>query len=216
MDAARLPTPPTDAAPSPKTPQPTIAFPNHVANALKRRVDDDYKYEQARVAKRQKRLQGSAAATPADTPVVPPLDGIPKLTKKDKDRMKERNNTEEVLHRKANETASMALGGKKKYSWMSGGGGGGGRGASAASTPRANANAGGASGAATPAQPQVDRALTGTKRTYGALVEAGKIQARDVIHVLELEGKERKTLSWVLARLKNTEKDEDKRAVTGR
>jgi hypothetical protein len=212
ISTARLPTPPTDAPP---TPQSTISFTNPIAAALRKRVNDDYKFEQARIAKRQKRLQG-ASATPAEIPAVAAV--IPeKMSKKERDRISKLGQTDEVLHRKANETASMALGGKKKYSWMTGGGGGGGGGGigSGASTPRLNTNVGGASGASTPAQPQVDRALLGTKRTYGAPLESSdhgrKIQLRDIIHVLDLDGKQKKTLVSILARQRSTEKDDEKR-----
>jgi hypothetical protein len=164
--------------------------------------------------KRQKRQQGTTA-TPAETPALtlPPPD---KMTKKDKDALKKQNQTDDVLHRKANETASMALGfgKKKKYSWMTGGGGGGGGGSgggSGAATPRPTAASGG-SGTATPAAPTIDKALQGRKRTFGADIEnteiGAKIQIRDLVHVLEHDGKEKKTLSLMLARLKNTEKDE--------
>jgi hypothetical protein len=176
-------------------------------------VHDDYNYEKARIAKRQKRLQGSAA-TPDDIPTIAPV--IPeKISKKERDRLNKIGQTDEVLHRKANETASMALGKKKKYAWMTGGGGGGGGGlSSGASTPRLNTNVGASSGAATPAQPQVDRGLLGARRTYGAPLESGelgkKIQIRDIIHVLDVDGKARKTLVSILARLKSTDKDDEK------
>ncbi|KAH7066688.1 transcription initiation factor TFIID component TAF4 family-domain-containing protein [Paraphoma chrysanthemicola] len=206
-NAARLPTPPSEAPP---TPQRTFQNVNHVANALKRKVAEDEKYEKERLRKRQKRQQGSAA-TPTETPAVllPPPE---KMTKKDKDALKKQNSTGDVLHRKANETASMALGlGKKnKYSWMTGGGGAGGSGAS---TPRANPAAG-RSGAATPAAPTVEKGLSGRKRTFGTDIEnteiGARIQVRDLVHVLEHDGREKKTLALMLARLKNTEKDEKK------
>jgi hypothetical protein len=141
------------------------------------------------------------------------------MTKKDKDALKKQNQTDDVLHRKANETASMALGfgKKKKYSWMTGGGGGGGGGgsgggSSGTQTPK-NSVAPGGSGTATPAGgPTTDKNLMGRKRDFGADIESteiGKrIQVRDLVHVLEHDGRERKTLSLMLARLKNTEKDE--------
>jgi hypothetical protein len=136
------------------------------------------------------------------------------MSKKERDRLNKLGQTDDVLHRKANETASMALGGKKKYSWMTGGSGGGGLG-SGASTPRLNTNAGGASGANTPAQPQIDRALVGAKRTYGAPLESSdygrKIQLRDIIHVLDLDGKQKKTLVSILARQRSTEKNDERR-----
>jgi hypothetical protein len=205
-NAARLPTPPSEAPP---TPQRTFQNVNHVANALKQRITADEKYEKERLRKRQKRQQGSAA-TPTESPILslPPPD---KMTKKDKDALKKQNQTDDVLHRKANETASMALGfgKKKKYSWMTGGGGGGG--GSGAATPKPVAVPGG-SGTATPVPPTVEKGLLGRKRTFGADIEnteiGARIQVRDLIHVLEHDGREKKTLSLMLARLKNTEKDE--------
>lgn len=108
----------------------------------------------------------------------------------------------------------MALGGKKKkYSWMTGGGGGGGGGggsASGASTPRPVAASGG-SGTATPAVQAPEKALIGRKRKFGEAIEQTEtgagIQLRDLIHVLENDGREKKTLTLILARMKNTDKD---------
>jgi hypothetical protein len=205
-NAARLPTPPSDAPPAP---QRTFQNVNHVANALIRQVAADDKYEKERLRKRQKRQQGTAA-TPTEAPILslPPPD---KMTKKDKDALKKQNQTDDVLHRKANETASMALGfgKKKKYSWMTGGAGGGGGPGAAAPKPAAAASG---SGTATPAAPTVDSALKGARRKFGAPIEnteiGAKIQIRDLIHVLEHDGREKKTLMLMLARLKNTDKDE--------
>ncbi|KAH7109625.1 hypothetical protein B0J11DRAFT_448927 [Dendryphion nanum] len=214
-NAARLPTPPTDASP---TPQPTVAAPNHVADALKSIVARDFKYEEARLARRKQRQQGEAA-TPIEPVPVALTPTATAMTKKEQNRLAKAGQTDEVLHRKANETASMALGfGKrKKYSWMTGGGGaggggGGGGGGSGTSTPRLNTGVGGVSGASTPAQAPIDRALQGAKRTFGAAFEAGelgrRIQVRDVIHVMGLDCKERKTLASTLAKLKNSDRDE--------
>jgi hypothetical protein len=165
------------------------------------------------LAKRQKRQQGNAA-TPTEVlaPNLPPPD---KMSKKDKDALKKQNMTDDVLHQKANETASMALGfgKKKKYSWMTGGSG------SAASAPAKSGTAtpkpttaSGGSETAAPVVPTIDKALQGRKRTYGTDIEnteiGEKIQIRDLVHVLEHDGREKKTLSLMLARLKNIEKDE--------
>ncbi|KAH8728045.1 transcription initiation factor TFIID component TAF4 family-domain-containing protein [Phaeosphaeriaceae sp. PMI808] len=207
-NAARLPTPPSEAPP---TPQRTYQSINRVANALKRKVAEDERYEKERLQKRQKRQQGTAA-TPVEAPTValPPPD---KMTKKDKDALKKHNQTDEVLYRKTNETASMALGfgKKKKYSWMTGGGGPGG--GSGASTPRPTVTAAG-SGTATPVVPTIDKSLQGRKRTFGTDIErtdiGARIQVRDLVHVLEHDGREKKTLALMLARLKNTDKDERK------
>jgi hypothetical protein len=180
---------------------------------------DDDRFETARIAKRRARLAGSSA-TPADTPIVVPLPPPEKMTKKERDRINKIGQTEEVLHRKANETASMALGKKKKYSWMTGGGGAGagagaGGGASGASTPRLNTTIGGPSGAATPAQPPPDRALIARRRQFeGCRMEStpenNKIQLRDLIHVLENDGRERKTLAQMLSRLRSQIVDDKK------
>ncbi|KAJ4288550.1 hypothetical protein N0V90_011787 [Kalmusia sp. IMI 367209] len=203
---ARLPTPPSEATP---TPQPTIHFTtNHVTNTLKRRILDDQKYEEARIAKRKKRVEGGSA-TPADTPVLPPVALPEKITKKERDRINKMSQTEDALHRRANETANMAvMGKKKKYAWMTGGAGG-----SGASTPRLNTGVGGsASGTSTPAAQQKDKGLMANKRTFqgGNLEkseEGAKIQLRDLVHVLELDGKERKALVQIIARMRSDDKD---------
>lgn len=206
-NAARLPTPPTDASP---TPQPTIIAPNLLADALTSMVDRQFKLEEARLARRKKRQQGEAAAAPPEpAPIVLPTPT--QMTKKEANRLAKAGQTDEVLHRKANETASMALGfGKKKYSWMTGGGGGGG--ASGASTPRLNTAVGSVSGTSTPAQAPVDQALQGTKRKFGDHIESGdlgrKIQVRDVLHALNDNGYERKTYSSILAKLKSSDRDD--------
>ena len=97
------------------------------------------------------------------------------------------------------------------YRWMTGGGGGGGGGsASGASTPRPVAASGG-SGTVTPAAQAPEKALVGRKRKFGEGIEQTEtgagIQLRDLIHVLESDGREKKTLTLILARMKNTDKD---------
>ncbi|EFQ91830.1 hypothetical protein PTT_11223, partial [Pyrenophora teres f. teres 0-1] len=121
-NAARLPTPPSEAPP---TPQRTYQNVNRVVTALVKRVNDDYKWEQERLRKRAQR-QAGASATPTDAPAIPiPLPEP--VTKKALAAAKKQSQSDVVVFGKANETASMALGGKKKkYSWMTGGGGGGG------------------------------------------------------------------------------------------
>ncbi|KAF2683763.1 hypothetical protein K458DRAFT_368164 [Lentithecium fluviatile CBS 122367] len=209
-NAARLPTPPSEAPP---TPRPTIQITaNHVTARLKRKMDDDESFEKARIAKRHKRLAGNSA-TPADTPIIAPLPPPEKMTKKERDRINKIGQTEEVLHRKANETASMALGKKKKYSWMTGGGAGGM--ASGTSTPRLNTAVGGPNGAATPSLPPPDKALMAKRRnfhgnTLESTPEGEKVQLRDLIHVLENDGRERKTLAQIMARMRSQVMDEKK------
>ena len=201
---ARLPTPPSEAPPTPRS---TYQNVNPIADFLRRQVAEDEKWEQRRINKRNKRLQGNSA-TPVETPTValPPPD---RMTKKDKDALKKQNQTDEVIHRKANETANMALGfgKKKKYSWMTGGGGP----SSGASTPRATPAQSG-SGTTTPAGPSTEKGLVGKRRKYGHDIEnteiGAKIQMRDLITVLDHDGRDKKALAAMMVRLKNTEKDE--------
>jgi hypothetical protein len=179
-----------------------------VALALTKRVQDDVKWEEERLRRRAKR-QAGASATPADA-LAAPIPIPEPVTKKALAAAKKQSQSDVVVFGKANETASLALGGKKKkYSWMTPGGNGGAP-ASGASTPRPTAAAGG-SGAATPTAQAPDKALQGRKRTFGDMIEqkdiGAQIQLRDLINVLENDGKEKKTLTVVLARLKNTDKD---------
>ncbi|KAF2849234.1 hypothetical protein T440DRAFT_534360 [Plenodomus tracheiphilus IPT5] len=224
-NATRLPTPPSEVPP---TPLPTFQnTTNHVAAALIARVKADEQYERERLRKRQKRAQGSSAGggTPADTPIAP-LPLPEPLTKKAQAAAKKQNQSDAVVFGKANETAQMAIGGrKKKYAWMSGGGGGSSGGASGAATPKPAATAAttavpGSSGAVTPAAPATDKALLARKRTFGAAIEetdiGARIQVRDLVHVLELDGREKKSLCVILARMKSTDKDEKRAEVERR
>lgn len=207
---ARLPTPPNDVAPAKQS---TIQFNyNPVVNHLRRKMLEDEKFEQARIAKRQKRLQGNAASG-ADANASTPTPIIERpLTKKERDRVNKGNNTDEAVHARANETAALALGGKKKkYSWMDMGKGGGG--GSGKSTPRSNAGAAtSVSGTATPVAAQQDVALKARKREFrGGDLEKGeegvKIQLRDLVHVLELDGRERKALAQIISRMRSAATD---------
>ncbi|PVH95563.1 hypothetical protein DM02DRAFT_600639 [Periconia macrospinosa] len=195
---------------TPPTPQPTIQVKtNHVTAALKRKMEEDERFEKLRVQKRQKRQQGNSA-TPVDTPEIAPLPMPEKLTKKERDRINKAGQTDEVLHQAANVTASLALGKKKKYSWMTSGSGSG-----AATPSRLNTAAKGNSGTTTPAPPTTDRALLARKRQFlGGEMESTdmgkKIQLRDLVHVLENDGRERKTLAQIISRMRSENKDEKK------
>lgn len=205
-NAARLPTPPSE---TPPTPQSTIQVKNHLVSAFKRKLDDDERFEKLRLQKRQKRQQGNSA-TPADTPEITPLPLPEKMTKKERDRLNKAGQTDEVLHQAANVTASLALGKKKKYSWMTSGSGSG-----AATPSRSVAPAKGNSGTATPAPPATERGLQARKRQFmGGEMEntdmGKKIQLRDLVHVLEHDGRERKTLAQIISRMRSENKDEKK------
>lgn len=220
----RLPTPPTD---TPPTPQPTQQYTSPLPVALISLARRDRSYEEARIAARKRRRTntadssgdgvtgtGTGTSTPGTGPSTPaaaataPSDRAPDIkpmTKKERDRLAKQGQTEEVLHRAANQTAQMALGGsRKKYSWMTGGGGSGG----GASAPRINTAVGGG-GAATPgvatvggaggAPGKLDEGLRARERRYGDFREDGRggdgIQLRDLFAVLDADGREKKTRS---------------------
>jgi len=198
-----LPTPPTEVPP---TPQSTVFIQSSATiNALKRKAASDLKFEEERIARRQKRQQANNAAS-ADSPAaaIPAMPIPERMTKKERDRMNKLGQSEDVLHQKANETARLALGSSKKYSWMTGGSG--------ASTPsRLNTNVGGL-GSSTPANaaPAVDSALRAKEKQLGVLKESGPggkmVQIRDLLLVLEADGKDKKTAGAGFARLKAVEK----------
>ncbi|KAL1388722.1 transcription initiation factor TFIID component TAF4 family-domain-containing protein [Phyllosticta capitalensis] len=201
-ELSRLPTPPTD---TPPTPQPTISFSSEVTPLLRKALTDERKLEKERLSRRTKR---ASAKDSSGTPGTPdpskpsPADiyNQPKMTKKERERIAKAGQTEEVLHRAANTTANMAIGGMKKYSWLSGGSGSG------ASTPRLNTNLGPAGGSGG-AGGQQDRNLAARDRKWGEWREDGPkgkgIQLRDFIAAMELDdGNEKKTLARALVRLK--------------
>lgn len=211
-DPSRLPTPPTD---TPPTPQPTVSFASDLASTLKKLQSEERKYEQERIKKRTKRAaknseNGSVPGTPGDKSSPAELTAPLKLTKKERERIAKAGQTDEVLHKAANTTANMAMGGfGKKYSWLSGGGGGGGGGGgSGASTPsRLNTSVGGAGGGGGSGGGTQDRSLAARDRKWGDWREDGPkgkgIQMRDLIAALEQDGNEKKTLARALVRLKS-------------
>jgi len=109
-------------------------------------------------------------------------------------------------HKAANATMAYALGGGKRYAWMSAGG------AKAAPKASATAPAGGAASgtvtpgasSATPAK-QEDVGLRAREVRYGDWREdkAKGIQLRDWIWALEMDGKAKRGLARAFARLKS-------------
>lgn len=146
-------------------------------------------------------MNSSKPGTPAgkDSPATV----TPKLSKKERDKAAKVNQTDEALRAQANETANLALaglgGGKKKYSWMTSG----------ASTPVSGLRAGAGqrnrlaekatgnkSGSTTPALPKEDPALTSSKKfqQLGTFKESAGLELRDIVGVLERDGKAKKSL----------------------
>lgn len=201
--------PPTPVSNGSHSPATTIAFPNLVAEALHKSAQEERKSEQGRLAKRARRTAAGlapaeAGASSTGVPGAPGLgllgERAPEVdtkkapNKKEQKRQAEAKATEAQQHAATNKTTNMALGLKKK-SWMSGGGGGG-----TSGLPRAN----------TQGLPRTATANgTGGQlpigRRYGEFKEdkeTGKgIQLRDMIAVLETDGKEKKALARAYTRL---------------
>ncbi|KAF2092749.1 hypothetical protein NA57DRAFT_82110 [Rhizodiscina lignyota] len=222
----RLPTPPSEPSPTPK---PTVSYANNLATVLRGLSQEDHQAEEARIAKRQKRQNAAkAAAAPAapdgatngvdaspatpgstttpGTPINAIAPDLAKLTKKERERQNKQQ-TEDVLHASANTAASMALGGGRKFSWMSSG-------AKPPPAARTNTSVGAPTAAATagrvPAGAPVQEGMKARDRKIGSWKEDGKygkgIQLRDLTHVLEHDGKAKRTVARILMRMSS--KDE--------
>ncbi|KAF3926882.1 hypothetical protein ABW20_dc0104641 [Dactylellina cionopaga] len=194
---------------------------SETAKSLRQIATDERLIEEARIAARMQRINGTKPGTPA-------VDGTPgeagnpasgsvapepekRMTAKEAKKAQNSRLDEIQSHKSANETASLMLGGrKKKYSWMSAGGGaGGGGGGSGANTPSRTPGTPGAS-AGTPG------AVVGAAASNGPIMYWGKrmgewneqgdrgknIQLRDWNMALESDGRERKTLQKSYLKMK--------------
>jgi len=204
-------------------PQPTVAFPklNSITSALTALSRQDRSAEEARLKLRNARKlkKESQAATSSVAPGTPvegsgPIDGAApsgpmgekapevKMSKKQREALEKSaraDMSEEIQTRSANATATMQLGGGKQYAWMKGG----------ASTP---------AGRQVPGFRGAPKSVTVAKQAPGPLDEFGGVrdrkfgqwredgvggrgvQLRDWIGVLEMDGREKRTLGWAYAR----------------
>ena len=202
---------------------PTVSFTSSIPASLRTLAQADRRAEEARIAARTKRQKlanpnGEALGDNGAALVAP---SEMKMTKKERERQARTGQTEEVLHKAANDAASMALGGfkKKQYSWLSGGR------SSGASTPRCTDTG---SGLNSPGRPSLGSSggfdspsqinngsgpdaaqLRVRGRRYGEWREDGKrgkgIQIRDFILALEADGREKKSLARCLAKLRSSD-----------
>lgn len=174
---------------------------------------------------------GTGTSTPDPSSQVAPEKA---MSKKERERQSKMGQTEEVLHKNANATAAMALGfgKKKKYSWITGGaaaaptnpfarpaaptvktesGARAAGGANGDTSLTNGTNGAGTAGAATKSKSAtpVHRGLQATERKWGSWREDGiqgrGIQGRDLVVVLERDGRERKALQKCLLRLEEGE-----------
>ncbi len=182
---------------------------HRIAEVFRRISRADRAAEEARLAKRARRSasanpdasrQGSVS-TPggADLAPLPPLESDKKPTKKDK-KLAESKFTEAQQHKSANDTARGALGGGigkkgKTYSWLTGGSNTPKAVSSPAPTPtKASATAAVASSSSAFDGVRPSAATRG--RQFGDWDEDSEpgIQARDVLLVLETDGKAPRSL----------------------
>lgn len=216
---ARLPTPPTE----PEAPLlSTVAYASPLPAFLKSIATTDREAEKKRLERRKRRdkarqssvvdevaspnTAGASPATPSATT------GAAKMTKKELAKQKGAQQTEDYMHRQANQTAALALGGgSKRYSWMTSG--------AATAAPTLGAGVGLGRGNATVSRtnsastilPQEDAGLKSKEywKKFGEFREDGPkgkgVQIRDWITVLEREGMERKTLARCYAKLSSKE-----------
>ena len=143
------------------------------------------------------------------------------MTKKERDKQAKADQTGDVLHKASNATANLALGGKKKYSWMSAGPGGAKppparldtAAAVAAATGAATGSGGPVTGSAATAKPKEAPALKAMGRAahVGEWKEEGPratgVQLRDWVTVLQRDGREKKTLGRTLLRMAVDERE---------
>ncbi|KAI9730272.1 MAG: hypothetical protein M1834_006036 [Cirrosporium novae-zelandiae] len=215
------------SATTPRAQSNPISLPNALASTLRSLTSTARNFEEARIARRNRRTSSAPAdgapsrANSISTPGTPGTPGGPGLiapdaleykkpTKKELKRQAELRATEAQQHEHTNATVAMALGGitSKKYDWLnkakkapgSGFGTGVGMG-------RLNTNVGSGSGTSTPKGNAGPGGLPpGTGSRIGEFREDGRkgegLQMRDLLVVMEADGKEKKTLTRALLKLK--------------
>ncbi|KAK6332097.1 hypothetical protein TWF718_002631 [Orbilia javanica] len=192
---------------------------SETAKSIRALAMEERMIEEARVAARLTRLNGTKTGTPAadggngesTNPAPGSVAPEPEKRMTAKEAKKAQNSRLDEIqsHKAANETASLMLGGgrKKKYSWMSAGAGaGGGSGTSTPNRLPGNSNAAvGTPGAAAAAISTNVPTMYWGKRMgeWSEQGEKGKgIQIRDWIQALELDGRETRTLQKAYLKLK--------------
>ncbi|KAL9085693.1 MAG: hypothetical protein Q9159_004570 [Coniocarpon cinnabarinum] len=157
-------------------------------------------------------LTNGSGNTPGPNNLIAPE---PKMTKKERERLAKQDVSEEVQMKQANSALNMALGGgKKKYSWLTGGAGS--KGGSGAGTPGLGGSRSGTPGLG--AGPKAVKKVAdpnelgkdglpnkGFDRKFGVWREDGPegkdVQLRDWVNALEIDGKEKRALASAMTRL---------------
>lgn len=227
-ESNKLPTPISEG---PKTPTSTIAFPNQIAQILRKISQAERVAEEARLAKRARRKasaslsveggRADSASVGASTPGTPSgllgerapdVEVKKSITKKEAKRQADAKATEAQQHAATNKTMNMALGfgggslfGGKKISWLAG------KGDQSGSNgfpvpPRVNtSNKGDSRSSALASSSGTGGQLPSGRRKFGDFREdketGAGIQLRDLVSVLETDGKAKKGLARAYSKL---------------
>ncbi len=194
------------------TPIGTVTYTNELTHALRKVAEADRNFEEARLLKRQSRSTGdgtprAGSVAPGTPGSVAPEPTNKPLTKKEREKQEKGKQSVADTHAQANATtAKFLLGGKRKtYSWMNDA-----RSGSGTTTPsRINTQGLQGTPGIPPSGASEKQMLTseGIKK-WGLHREDRKdqplqIEIRDLVAVLENDGKEVKTLQDIYAWLEN-------------
>lgn len=197
-----------------KTPIGTIMYNNEMVTALRGVADADRDFEEARLLKRQNRSAGdgtprAGSVAPGTPGSVAPEPSVRPLTKKEREKQDKSKQTVVDSHAQANATSQTFLFSaktKKKYAWMNGGAGGG----SGTSTPsRLNTQVSqGTPGSLAGGASEKQMLTAENSKRWGLHREDKKdqplvIEMRDLLAVLENDGRETKALQELYAWLEN-------------
>jgi hypothetical protein len=185
-----------------------------MVTALRGVAEADRDFEEARLLKRQNRSTGdgtprAGSVAPGTPGSVAPEPSAKPLTKKEREKQDKSKQTVVDSHAQANATSQTFLFSaktKKKYAWMNGGAGGG----SGTSTPsRLNTQVSqGTPGSLAGGVPEKQMLTAENSKRWGLHREDKKdqplvIEMRDLLTVLENDGRETKALQELYAWLEN-------------
>ena len=190
----------------------------------KRRADRRSLKENGHASATNPVINGESQPQPDSNGIAPPIPGStsgpaglvapepPKLTKKERERLAKQDVSEEVQLNNTNSAISMALGAKRKYSWLNGGKKGSATntpklGTSRSATPGAGVSTPGSNATAAGTEKRVKNGDPSEKqdRTWGAWREDGPsgkgVQLRDWINILDWDRRALKTLYFAIGKL---------------
>jgi hypothetical protein len=177
-----------------------VNFTNDLIKALRASASAEREYEEKRLLRRQNRpADGVKSSAPGTPGMLAPEPSAKPLSKKEREKQEKDKRGMADNHAETNATTATFLFGSKKknkYSWMTGGA------SSGPSTP-----GGALSRTSSAAQPEKVRLTAEGKNRMGGHREdkegGAKVQMRDLVAVLEADGRENRVLQRVYAWLDN-------------